>query len=194
MEKIINSLGFLFIFTEIITLIISYYYSIKQYKRVMISYKKKQNKSPKIYISKFNDNNNNKITIESNMTERFDMQDIKNKLSIPVLRFYVNGQKTKSIKLNGNREKIFIGRSKSDDIVIDETTVSRGQCCITKDDGNFFISVDINKNPVYLNDRLLKTKVMLQNNDIISMANGKIYYKFYSSEREMPKLPKKDTN
>lgn len=194
MEKIINSLGFLFILTEFVILILSYCYSIKQYKHVMISYKKKQNTRPQIYVSRSDDNNYSRTVIKSNMTERFNTQDIENKLFIPILCFYVNGRKTKLIKLNGNRENIFIGRSKSDDIIIDETTVSRAQCCITRDNGKFFISVDTNKNPVYLNDKLLKTKAILQNKDTVSMANGKIYYIFYSSEKEMSKLPKKDTN
>lgn len=193
MENFIDSLGLIFILTEIITLLISFSYSIRQYKHVMIAYKEKQSKVPKIYISK--NENYKKTVIKSNMTEQINTKEIKNKMFTPVLCFYFDNKKTKSIKLNGNRENIFIGRSKSDDIVINEPTVSRGQCCITRNNGKFFITTDINKNPVYLNNKLLKTKEeILQNNDIISMAGGKIYFKFYSSEKEILNSLNKDTN
>ncbi len=183
MEKFIDSLGLIFILTEIITLLISFSYSIRQYKHVMIAYKEKQSKVPKIYISK--NENYKKTVIKSNMTEQINTQEIKNKMLTPVLCFYFDNKKTKSIKLNGNRENIFIGRSKSDDIVINEPTVSRSQCCINRENGNFFITVDENRNPVYLNKKLIKSKEKLYNNDIISMAEGKIYFKFYHSEKDM---------
>ena len=75
MEKFIDSLGLIFILTEIITLLISFSYSIRQYKHVMIAYKEKQSKVPKIYISK--NENYKKTVIKSNMTEQINTQEIK---------------------------------------------------------------------------------------------------------------------
>lgn len=195
MEKIINILWIIFILIGLFIIIITYYYFIQKYKYVMVDYKQKQEIVKKIYVSK--SQNYKKTIIKSNMTERIDIKDIKNNISAPIIIFYFNGKKTKSIKLNGNRENIFIGRSKSDDIVINEPTVSRSQCYIIRDNGDFFITVDINKNPVYLNSKLIETKMKLYNNDLVSMANGKIYFKFYCSEEYMLKNNnerQKDTN
>lgn len=195
MEKIINILWIIFILIGLFIIIITYCYFIQKYKYVMVDYKQKQEIVKKIYVSK--SQNYKKTIIKSNMTERIDIKDIKNNISAPIIIFYFNGKKTKSIKLNGNRENIFIGRSKSDDIVINEPTVSRSQCYIIRDNGDFFITVDINKNPVYLNSRLIETKMKLYNNDLVSMANGKIYFKFYCSEEYMLKNNnerQKDTN
>ena len=154
MEKIIIVLWGIFILIGLFIIFISYWHFIQRYKYAMVNYKQKQENIEKIYVSKSNIYKN--TIIKSNMTERINTQDVKNNIFVPIVTFYFNGQKTKSIKLNGNRENIFIGRSKSDDIIINEPTVSRGQCCIVRENGNFFITVDATKNPIYLNNEILK--------------------------------------
>lgn len=181
MEKIITFLGSLFIIVEILTIIASLQFLFPKYKYTMAIYKEKVNKNKKIYIHReYNCSNN---VVKSNMTQMINCNEINSALYYPTLKFYLNSKEIKSIPIDYNREKIFIGRSKSDDIIIDDPMVSRSQCYITKENDNYFINLGINRNPVLLNEKQISESKKLIDGDIISMANNKIYFKFvYNSK------------
>lgn len=180
MTKIINA----FIFLEILLIVITYFHLFKQYKYAIYCYDK-QNKRKKIHISQ-------RITpvkprVTSNMTKAVNTDELNDELNSPILNFSIDGKKNVQIQIK--KEKVFIGRSKSDDIVIDyEPTISRNHCFITKENDKYFINVDINKNPVSLNTKqIVKEKYKpfkkeISNGDIVSMGDGRISFQFVLSQ------------
>ena len=176
MDKIISILGFLFIFVELMVIIFTYYCLAKQYKYAMNSYYKKQHERPK-YVVISQRNTTPQAIVVSNETEIINDQEVENELNYPVLYFYVNNKEIESVSLW--EDKIFIGRSKSDDIVINEPTVSRSQCYITHETDKYFINIDRVRNPIMINHKQInKGKKELSNGDRISMGNGKVSFVF----------------
>ena len=180
MNNITNIVGYIIISVEITLIMITYYHLKKQYNYAVYCYSKNQNKEKNVFIEK-NDNFDENIII-SNMTQEIDVDELNDKISPPVLSFRLDGREIIEIPINN--EKIFIGRGKSDDIVINEPTISRSHCFITKEDDKYFINIDINKNPVKLNrkkivkEREEPYKEEISDGDVISMGDGRITFQF----------------
>ena len=180
MDKITNFIGYIIVIIEITIIMITYYHLKKQYNYAVYCYSKNQNKKNAIFVKK-NDNIIENIII-SNITQEIDVDELNDKINPPVLSFRLDGQEI--IEIPVNREKIFIGRGKSDDIVINEPTISRSHCVITKENEKFFINIDINKNLVKLNtkkivkERKKPFKEEISDGDIISMGDGRITFQF----------------
>ena len=172
----IGILGGTFFSAEIIIIIITYYHSLQRYKYIINNYDNKQISYKKYFIAK--KENFAKDIVISNMTQKIDTDALNKELYYPTLKFSLNGEEINSIILN--QEKTFIGRSKSDDITIDEPTISRSQCFITRDDKNkYFINIDLRRNPIFINqNRVISERKELFDGDIIFMGNGKISFEF----------------
>ena len=180
MNNITNVIGYIIIVIEVTVIMITYYYLKKQYNYAVYCYSKNQHRKKMVHINKNDDIVENIII--SNITQEIDVDELNDKISPPVLSFRLDGREI--IEIPVNSEKIFIGRGKSDDIVINEPTISRSHCVITKENDKFFINIDINKNPVKLNrkkivkEREKPFKEEISDGDIISMGNGRITFQF----------------
>ncbi len=181
MNIITNIIVYITIFIEIAVIITTYYYLKKEYNYAVYCYNKNYSNRPKkIFIEK--EDNIVENIIVSNITQKIDTNELNDKISIPVLSFRLDGQQIAEIPMNN--EKIFIGRGKSDDVVINEPTISRSHCVITKEDDKYFINIDINKNPIKLNKKqIIKEKEKpfkkeISNGDIVSMGDGRISFQF----------------
>ncbi len=181
MNIITNIIIYIIIFIEIAIIVITYYYLKKEYNYAVCRYNKNySNRLKKAFIEK-KDNDVGNIIV-SNITQKIDTNELNDKISIPVLSFRLDGQKVAEIPISD--DKIFIGRGKSDDVVIDEPTISRSHCVITKEDNKYFINIDINKNPITLNKKQIKKrkekpfKKEISNGDIVSMGDGRISFQF----------------
>lgn len=175
MDKSISFLGYMFLLIEIVVIISTYYHFVKQYNYAMKRYSKQQERS-KIFVKVLRKSALQNIVV-SNRTEPINKQDVENKLNYPTLYFYLNNKEIKSIPLWD--EKTFIGRSTSDDIFIDEPTVSRGHCFITKETDKYYINRGIAKNPLSINKRqFADEKKELFDGDSVSMGDGKISFVF----------------
>ena len=179
MTKVIN----IFIFIEMFLIIITYFHLAKQYKYALYCYNK-QNKQKKISI--YQRRTPVETIVVSNMTQAVNTDELNDELNPPVLNFSLDGKKIVEIPMK--KEKIFIGRAKSDDIVINEPTISRNHCFITKENDKYFINIDINKNPVRLNTKQIDKekyepfKKEILNGDIVSMGDGRISFQFVLSQ------------
>lgn len=184
MNNSINIMIYIFLFLEISLIIFTYYYLTKQYKYAVFCYKRNQHGQKKFAIKKREYIEENIIV--SNITADIDVDELNDKISLPILNFRLDGEEI--VKIPMNDEKIFIGRGKSDDIVINEPTISRSNCVITKEDDKYFINIDINKNPIKLNKKQIsKAKVNpfkqeIYNGDIIFMGNGRISFEFLAQQ------------
>lgn len=178
MEKIITFLGNIYILFGFLIGILSYFYSIRQYKYAKshnIQYQKNAEKKDKPKKS-------NLVHVKSNLTKYIDVDEINKGISCPSINF-LNTKKTEPIILTEDR--IIIGRSKTDDIIIDNPNVSRSHCVITKKNERYFLELSALKNPILLNGRrLTNKKAELTDGDTISLLNANILFKF-----SFPKTP-----
>ncbi len=166
MEKIITFLGNIYIVFGFIVGGISYYYLFRQYKLYYLSGTTKNNKSKK----------NHSVQIKSNITQYIDSDAVNKEINSPTL-ILLNTKKQKSIRLVEDRT--IIGRSKTDDIVINDKKVSRSHFVITKTNKQYYLKLSAVKNPILLNDKKLTEKgEKLKNGDIISLVNANISFEF----------------
>ena len=172
MEKIITLLGNIYILFCFAVGIVSYYYLIRQYKYTK-SYYIQQYKS----IEKKNEQQKQKLVhVKSNLTQYLDSDAINKGMNCPVINF-INTKKIKPIILT--EDKIIIGRSKTDDIIIDNPNVSRSHCVITKKNEKYFLELSALKNPILLNGKKLTGKSEeLSDGDTISLVNANILFEF----------------
>nr|WP_300832849.1 FHA domain-containing protein [uncultured Acetatifactor sp.] len=176
MEKIVHIFEILFILFEIFIVIITCIYSLYRYRHIMKIYEEQQNEKPYIKINNFQSRTPIIIT---NMTEQINTREVDKNL-YPFLIFNLNGIEIKTVYLN--QETTFIGRGKNDDIMINESTISRSQCSITKEDSNYFINIDRRTNPIYINGiEVTEEETKLIDGDTVSLGNGKISFIFVTS-------------
>lgn len=170
MEKIISLLGYVYILLGFTVGIISYYYLIRQYKYTKAYYTQQHEKAKKI----------NKIRkhplVKSNITQYIDTDEINETMDCPFLDF-LTAEKIKPIRIT--EEETIIGRSKTDDIIIDNPNVSRSHCVITKDNKKYFIKLTAPKNPILLNGKNVAIESEeLMDGDTILMVNANIKFRF----------------
>lgn len=77
-------------------------------------------------------------------------------------------------------EVINVGRSSSNDEVIEDSTVSRTHCQFVKDDRGNICVIDTNsKNGVYVNGRKIYGKEYLSSSDVVRIGNTTLPWKNY---------------
>ncbi|MDE7178732.1 MAG: FHA domain-containing protein [Lachnospiraceae bacterium] len=181
MGNFFNALSFIFICLEIVVVFITYYKLLKQYRYAIYCYKKSQNRNRALLVEKKEEDTDHIVI--SDMTQKIEEDELLEMINSPILNFSLDGKNIKEIIFRN--EKIFIGRGKSDDIVIDEPTISRSNCVITKENDKYFINIDKNKNPIQINKRQIGTEGPLRkeisNGDVVSMGNGRISFEFKSA-------------
>ncbi|MBR5532867.1 MAG: FHA domain-containing protein [Bacteroidales bacterium] len=85
---------------------------------------------------------------------------------------------------------IRIGRSRSNDIVISDPTVSSMHCQIIRDDNGRFRIIDTNStNGTYINGIRRQGDVVLQENDIVRIGNSTIPWREYFNSNSTFKSP-----
>ena len=172
MEKIITFLGNIYLLFGFMVGILSYFYSIRQYKYAKahnIQYQTNAEKNDKTKKPKL-------VNVKSNLTQYIDVDEINKGISCPTLNF-LNTKKEEPIILTEDR--VIIGRSKTDDIIIDNPKVSRSHCVITKINEKYFLELSALKNPILINGRkLTNKKAELTDGDTISLINANILFKF----------------
>lgn len=165
----------MFILIEIVIIILTYYYLIKQYNYIR-KHNTKQQEHSKIFKEAQKEATLQNIVV-SNMTAIIDQHALDKEINHPTLYFYLDNKEIKSVSLCG--EKTFIGRGMSDDIFINEPTVSRSQCFITKETDKYYINLSKMNNPISINKiKCTKEKAELSDGDLVSMGNGKICFVF----------------
>lgn len=178
MVNFLNVMGFIFIFVEIIVIVITYYQLLKRYRFAVNYYKKNQNSQPPFLVAKGTETVENIII--PNITQAINEEEIQEMMNLPTLNFLLDGNDI--LKIHMSNEKFFIGRGKSDDVFINEITVSRSNCMITKENDKYFITIEKDKNPVQLNRRLIgkggTLKKEISNGDVVSMGNGRVSFEF----------------
>lgn len=178
MGNLLNVMGFISIFVEIIVIVITYYQLLKRYRFVMNCYKKNQSHQRSFLVEKRTEELSSIIT--PNMTQAISKDELQEMMNLPSLIFFLDDED--SLKIPLKNDKIFIGRGKSDDIIINESTVSRSNCIITKENDKYFISIENGKNPIQLNKRQLgkggSLKEEILNGDVVSMGDGRISFEF----------------
>lgn len=174
MEKMINIFGYSIIFIEVITITLTFLHLSKLYKYAEYCYNKQINKGKAI---RKKEKKAKKNIIQENMTQYLDSTNVNNILRYPNIVFYLNGKEIKSIRLK--KDKISIGRAQDNDIVIDEFSISRGQCSIYAEKNKYFINNNVKSNPILINNnRIDEEKEELNNDDIVSLGNGNVSFKF----------------
>lgn len=82
---------------------------------------------------------------------------------------------------------ITIGRSSNNDVVIDDTKVSRHHLQIIQDDcGNFRISDFGSANGTFINGRKISGEIALSSNDIVRIGNTTVPWKGYFPNHPAP--------
>lgn len=169
MERIITFLGRSYILFGFIVGIISYYNSIRQYKYNKTYYTQQSEKKDHTKKKKL-------PHVKSNITQYIDTDEINKEINCPIITF-INTKKMEPIRLT--EDKIIIGRSKTDDIIIDNPNVSRSHCVIFKKNEKYFLELSAVKNPIYINGKkMIKTQEELADGDIISIVNANISFNF----------------
>lgn len=169
MEGIITFLGRSYILFGFIVGILSYYYSIRQYKYNKIYYTRQSGKKRQAKKEKLSH-------VKSNMTQYIDTNELNKEINCPIITF-INTKKTEPIRLT--EDKIIIGRSKTDDIIIDNPNVSRSHCVIFKKNKKYFLELSATKNPIYINGKkMIKSQEELADGDTISLVNANISFNF----------------
>ena len=148
----------------------AYYHLIRQYKYSKLNYIKHQSADEEA-----NSEKNHSVYIKSNITRGIDSDTINKEINYPIIKF-INTKKAKSIRLE--KDRIIIGRSPTDDIVIDDDQVSRSHCEIININGQYYLIISAVKNPILLNDKKVTKEERLMDGDIICLENANILFKF----------------
>lgn len=109
---------------------------------------------------------------------------------MPQLIASVEGVEVKHVYLKNNRTTL--GRRPTNDIVFDNMVVS-GQHCVFELQGIADVYVEDlgSTNGTYINGRMIKTRQLLRNNDVITIGNFSVQYLAKSEhEEEEPEIPK----
>lgn len=146
-------------------------YLVNQYKRATIKYYKEKNNNRKYLIVTKEKYNNSKI--KNNVTQFIDHELINSMVGYAMIEFideYERIIKTQTIF----KPSLSIGREDSNDVVLRGQTISRFQCVIIYQNGDFYICNLSTSNPTLLNNVAIENTKKIFFGDVIKISNYKL--------------------
>ncbi len=86
-------------------------------------------------------------------------------------------------------KQISIGRSKQNDIKIDDSSISRNHAILFIDDDKFSIQDNGSTNGTYINGQRIQGRSILKRNDILKLGNSVIPWREYITQKSQPNPP-----
>lgn len=115
-----------------------------------------------------------KNTIKNNVTKIINPKDINEQIGYAILSFKGENEQIKNTKIY--KDRINIGRSHNNDVVISNDTVSRNQCLIVKKGEKFYICNLSNTNKTLLNGVPVDNTMEIRYGDIVEI--GEVTFRF----------------
>lgn len=147
-------------------------YLMVEYKKALVYYDKKQKKRKAYRDTKKEEVFKN--VIKDNVTKIINAKKINEQIGYAMLSFVGRNENTTDTKMQ--KEKVNVGRSRDNDIVVNDLTVSRQQCLIVKKGYKFYICNLSNTNKTLLNGVPVDNTMEIKYGDIVEI--GEITFRF----------------
>lgn len=143
-----------------------------EYNRSIIAYNKEKRAKSRYYISLQQEGI--KSLVKNNITQKINKDQVNKQVGYALLRFESKGRNIKDTRIN--KEKVIIGRSPSNDIVVNDKSISREQCLIVKT-GKKFIICNVSKtNDTLLNGMPVNDTSEIKYGDVVEIGNVKFRF------------------